>query len=88
VAVISDPARMKERSCKQACPGKNKGMLFDFKKEQKGYYEHEKYELFGYDIYKHKKQRGCGCAFFDAGNFETAVEILLVLEVNKMKVQG
>jgi hypothetical protein len=38
-----------------------------FEKKTEGYYEHEKNELsFGYDIYK-KKQRGCGCAFFDAG---------------------
>jgi uncharacterized membrane protein (UPF0127 family) len=35
VAVISDPARMKEGLANKPALGKNKGMLFDFKKEQK-----------------------------------------------------
>jgi hypothetical protein len=34
VAVISDPARMKEGLANKPALGKNKGMLFDFKKEQ------------------------------------------------------
>jgi uncharacterized membrane protein (UPF0127 family) len=35
VAVISDPARMKEGLANKPALEKNKGMLFDFKKEQK-----------------------------------------------------
>jgi uncharacterized membrane protein (UPF0127 family) len=35
VAVISDPARMKEGLANKPALGKTKGMLFDFKKEQK-----------------------------------------------------
>jgi hypothetical protein len=63
VAVISDPARMKEGLTNKPALGKTKACCLISRAES--YYEHERYELsIGYDFINMSKSSSC--TFFEA----------------------
>jgi uncharacterized membrane protein (UPF0127 family) len=89
VAVISEPARMKEGLAGKPALGKNKGLLFDFGKEQEVTMNMKKMNYPLDMIFINMSREVVAVRTLEPGNFQTTVKnVRFVLEVNKDEGAG
>jgi uncharacterized membrane protein (UPF0127 family) len=89
VAVISEPARMKEGLAGKPALGKNKGLLFDFGKEQEVTMNMKKMNYPLDMIFINMSREVVAVRTLEPGNFQTTVKnVRFVLEVNKDEAAG
>lgn len=89
IAVISEPARMKEGLSGKPALGKNKGLLFDFKKEQSVTMNMKGMNYPIDMIFINAEREVIAVRTLQPGNFQTTVKnVRFVLEVNKDEGSG